>query len=201
MGYTNLLADSHSSSAYAMEGPLTTIYRDAITPALPTQFQDDCAGAYQNALLWYLTGDPAHAAKAIQILDAWSTTCTNTTGSDVRLACGLQGFKFITAAELIRNTGAPWSQAEINTCSNFIRTVILPQNRMYGGGNWGQCGAASAMAAGVFMEDEAVFNEALNCFQIWRADRMRHGHPELHQPRSAGRPSLTATSGIGAGAG
>jgi hypothetical protein len=165
MGYTNLLADSHSSSAYAMEGPVTTIYRDAITGTLPTAFQDDCGGAYQNALLWYLTGNPANATKAIQILDAWSSTCTSATGSDTRLACGLQGFKFICAAEIIRYTGAPWSQAEINTCSNFVRTVILPQNRMYGGGNWGQCGAASAMAAGVFMEDQAVFNEAMNCIK------------------------------------
>jgi fibronectin type 3 domain-containing protein len=165
MGYTNMLADSHSSSAYAMEGPLPTITRDAVHPVLPTAFQDDCGAAYQNALLWYLTGYPAHATKAIQILDAWSSTCTNTAGSDVRLACGLQGFKFITAAELIRYTGAPWSQAEINTCSNFIRNVILPVNRMYGGGNWGQCGAASAMAAGVFLDDEAVFNEAMNCIK------------------------------------
>lgn len=165
MGYTNLLADSHSSPAYSMAGPLPTIYRDAVTPALPTAFQDDCGAAYQNALLWYLTGDPAHAAKAIQILDAWSATCTNARGSDTRLACGLQGYKFITAAELIRYTGAPWSQVEITTCSNFIRTVLLPQNRMYGGGNWGQIGACSAMAAGVFMDDEAVFNEALNCLK------------------------------------
>jgi hypothetical protein len=166
MGFTNLLADPHSSSAYPMAGPLTTIYRDAVNPTLPTAFQDDCGAAYQNALLWYLTGDPAHAAKAIQLLDAWSTTCTNASGSDTRLACGLQGYKFITAAEIIRYTGAPWSSAEITTCSNFIRTVLLPQNRMYGGGNWGQIGACSAMAAGVFMDDEAVFNEALNCIKF-----------------------------------
>ena len=63
MGYTNLLADSHSSSAYPMAGPVTTIYRDAITATLPTAFQDDCGGAYQNALLWYLTGDSAHASE------------------------------------------------------------------------------------------------------------------------------------------
>ena len=182
MGYTNMLADSHSSSAYAMAGPLTTIYRDAVVPALPTAFQDDCAGAYQNALLWYLTGDPAHANKAIQILDAWSSTCTNASGSDVRLACGLQGYKFITAAEIIHYTGAPWSQAEINTCSNFVRTVILPQNRMYGGGNWGQIGACSAMAAGVFMDDEAVFNEALNCFKYGAPTECDMGIPNYINP-------------------
>jgi len=182
MGYTNMLADSHSSSAYPMAGPLPTIYRDAIHPALPTEFQDDCGAAYQNALLWYLTGDPAHATKAVQILDAWSSTCTNASGSDVRLACGLQGYKFITAAEIIRYTGAPWSAAGINTCSNFIRTVLLPQNRMYGGGNWGQIGACSAMAAGVFMDDEAVFNEALNCFKYGAPTECDMGIPNYINP-------------------
>lgn len=166
MGYTNMRADFHSSATYPMAGPQTTIYRDAITGTLPNDFQDDCGAAYQNALLWYLTGDIDHANKAIQILDAWAVTCTSATGSDTRLACGLQGYKYITAAEIIRHTGAPWSQAQINTCSNFIRTVLLPQNRMYGGGNWGQSGACSAMAAGVFMDDEAVFNEALNAIKF-----------------------------------
>jgi fibronectin type 3 domain-containing protein len=165
MGYTNLLADSHSSSAYPLAGPLPVIVRDAPTGTRPYAWEDDCGAAYQNALLWYLTGDPAHATKAIQILDAWAGTCTNLTGSDVRLTAGLQGYKYITAAEIIRYTGAAWSSSEINTCSNFIRTLILPQNRMYGGGNWGQIGACSAMAAGVFLDDELVFNEAMNCLK------------------------------------
>jgi fibronectin type 3 domain-containing protein len=182
MGYTKMLSDSHSSTSYPMAGPLPTITRDAVHPVLPTAFQDDCGGAYQNALLWYLTGDPAHATRAIQILDAWSSTCTNMNGSDVRLAAGLQGFKFITAAELMRYTGAPWSQAEINTCSNFVRNVILPQNRMYGGGNWGQCGAASAMAAGVFLDDEAVFNEAVNGLKFGALTECDMGIPNYVRP-------------------
>ena len=133
-------------------------------------------------MLWYLTGDRGHAFKAIEILDAWANTCTNAGGSDTRLACGLQGYKFITAAEIIRYTGAGWSQPEINTCSNFVRTVLLPQNRMYGGGNWGQIGACSAMAAGVFMDDQAVFNEALNCFKYGAPTECDMGIPTYINP-------------------
>jgi hypothetical protein len=165
-GYHKLVADSHSSSSYGMEGPQTTITRDAPTGVRPYSWEDDCGAAYQNALLWYLTGDPTHASLAIKILDAWSITCTNINGSDARLTAGLQGHKFITAAEIIRYTGAPWSQAQINTCSNFIRTVLLPQNKMYGGGNWGIIGDISQMAAGEFMEDEAEFNEAINALKF-----------------------------------
>lgn len=161
-GYAGFSFELHSSATYPMQGPMATIVRG---PALPSQWENDCAGAWQNAMMWYITGDPDHAAKAIQILDAWASTCTGMSGSDARLTAGLQGHKYIAAAEIIRYTGAPWSPAQMNTCSNFIRTVLLPQNKMYGGGNWGNIGAISQMAAGVFMEDEAEFNDAVNAMK------------------------------------
>ena len=162
-GYNVLVADSHSSSIYPVQGPFPFISRNP--SQYLSQWEDDCGAAYQNAMMWYITGNPANANKAIAILDAWSGTCTNIIGADARLTAGLQGHKFITAAEIIRYTGAGWSQAGINTCSNFIRTVLLPQNRMYGGGNWGNIGAISQLAAGVFMEDEGEFNDALNAMK------------------------------------
>jgi fibronectin type 3 domain-containing protein len=166
-GYHKLVADSHSSSAYAMQGPFAIVTRAGAGASSVnlSQWENDCGAAYQNALLWYLTGNPAHANKAIQILDAWSGTLTNINGSDARLTAGLQGHKFIAAAEIIRHTGAPWSPAQVNTCSQFIRNVLLPLNRMYGGGNWGIIGAISQMAAGVFLEDEAEFNDAVNALK------------------------------------
>lgn len=167
-GYAAFVADSHSSSAYATQGPFPFIKRGGASEGSQnlSQWENDCGGAYQNAVMWYLTGDPDNAAKAIQILDAWAGTCTNIIGSDARLTAGLQGHKFIAAAEMLRYTGAPWSQTQINTCSNFIRAVLLPQNKMYGGGNWGIIGAISQMAAGVFMEDEAEFNDSLNALKF-----------------------------------
>src|SRR5213079_1662309 len=38
--------------------------------------QRDSAAAYTQALLWYITGDKAHAEKAIDIMNAWSSTLT-----------------------------------------------------------------------------------------------------------------------------
>jgi fibronectin type 3 domain-containing protein len=162
-GYNVFVVDSHSSSIYPMQGPFPTISRNP--SQYLSQWENDCGAAYQNAMMWYLTGKPAHATKAIAILDGWASTCTNIIGADARLTAGLQGHKFITAAEIIRYTGAPWSPSQINTCSNFIRTVLLPQNKMYGGGNWGIIGAISQMAAGLFMEDEAEFNDAVNAMK------------------------------------
>ena len=37
---------------------------------------DDARAAYTHALLWYYTGNQAHANKAIEIMNAWSATLT-----------------------------------------------------------------------------------------------------------------------------
>ncbi len=162
-GYTALAADSHSSYNYSMQGPYSYISR--LPHAYLSQWENDCGAVYQNAIMWYITGDQRHANKAIEILDGWSDTCTAIYGADARLTAGLQGHKFITAAEIIRYAdggSAGWSQAGIDSCSNFVENVLLPLNRMSGGGNWGIIGAISAMSAGIFLDDEDVFNEAVN---------------------------------------
>jgi len=166
-GYNAFSADSRSSSNYSMQGPFAFIKRGGAGEGSQNlgQWENDCGAAYQNAIRWHITGQLGYANKAMQILNGWAGACTNIIGSDARLTAGLQGHKFITAAEIIRHTGAGWPQAQINTCSNFIRTVLLPHNRMYGGGNWGNIGAISQMAAGVFMEDEAEFNDAVNAIK------------------------------------
>src|SRR6478672_1096049 len=38
--------------------------------------QRDSAAAYTHALLWYISGDKAHAQKAIEIVNGWSSTLT-----------------------------------------------------------------------------------------------------------------------------
>jgi hypothetical protein len=42
------------------------------------------AGAYQNALMWTITGDERHADKARDILNAWSASLGMITGADGR---------------------------------------------------------------------------------------------------------------------
>jgi autotransporter-associated beta strand protein len=165
-GYNKLVADSRSSASYALQGPFATVTRSPIGSVNLGAWENDCGALHQNALLWTITGNQAHANKAIQLLNAWASTLTTINGSDARLTAGLQGHKFIAAAEIIRHTNAGWAAADIATCENFIRTVLVPLNRMSGGGNWGNIGAISLMSAGVFLEDELFFNEAVNVLRF-----------------------------------
>uniref|UniRef100_UPI0038096DB7 alginate lyase family protein n=1 Tax=Streptomyces sp. NPDC090499 TaxID=3365965 RepID=UPI0038096DB7 len=164
-GYLALAANPRSSAAYTVQntGQITTWGRG------PANYQNqavaDSAAAYQNALLWAVTGDRAHADKARDILDAWSASLTAVTGADGPLGAGLQAFKFVNAAELLRHTGyGGWSDAGIAGCEESFLRVWYPAlscYTLYANGNWDLTSLQSLLAIGVFCDEPALFDDAL----------------------------------------
>lgn len=62
--------------------------------------------AYQNALVWKITGNKANASHAINVLMQWANTTKGIGGdSNYALAAGLYGYQFAQAAELLRDRG------------------------------------------------------------------------------------------------
>ncbi|WP_405989263.1 alginate lyase family protein [Streptomyces sp. NBC_00986] len=164
-GYLALAANARSSSSYAVQntGQITTWGRG------PANYQNqavaDSAAAYQNALIWSVTGDTAHADKARDILNAWSASLTAITGADGPLGAGLQAFKFVNAAELLRHTGYDgWTAADIARCEeSFLRVwyPALSPYTLYANGNWDLTSLQSLLAIGVFCEESTFFYDAL----------------------------------------
>ncbi|WP_406442000.1 alginate lyase family protein [Streptomyces sp. NBC_00631] len=164
-GYLALAAHARSQSSYSVQntGQITSWGRG------PTNFQNqavaDSAAAYQNALLWAVTGDRAHADKARDILDAWSASLTVVTGADGPLGAGLQGFKFANAAELLRHTGYDgWTDADIARCETSFLDVWYPAvsgYMLYANGNWDLTALQTILAIGVFCEERTLFDDAL----------------------------------------
>ncbi|MEU9345017.1 alginate lyase family protein [Streptomyces sp. NPDC048278] len=164
-GYLALAAHARSQSAYPIQntGQITSWGRG------PANFQNqavaDSAAAYQNALMWAVTGDRAHADKARDILDAWSASLTVVTGADGPLGAGLQAFKFANAAELLRHTGYDgWSDAGIARCEASFLDVWYPAvsgYMLYANGNWDLTALQAALAIGVFCDEPALFQDAL----------------------------------------
>ncbi|MFD8812308.1 alginate lyase family protein [Streptomyces sp. NPDC059627] len=164
-GYLALAAHARSSASYTVQntGQITTWGRG------PANYQNqavaDSAAAYQNALLWAVTGDRAHADKARDILDAWSASLTAITGADGPLGAGLQAFKFANAAELLRHTGYDgWSDAAIARCEESFLHVWYPAlscYTLYANGNWDLTSLQSLLAIGVFCDEPTLFHDAL----------------------------------------
>ncbi|QNP69461.1 alginate lyase family protein [Streptomyces roseirectus] len=164
-GYLALAAHARSQSTYPVQntGQIVSWGRG------PTNFQNqavaDSAAAYQNALLWAVTGDRAHADKARDILNAWSASLTAVTGADGPLGAGLQGFKFANAAELLRHTGYDgWAEADIARCERSFLDVWYPAvsgYMLYANGNWDLTAMQTILAIGVFCEEPTLVEDAL----------------------------------------
>ncbi|MEU9343129.1 alginate lyase family protein [Streptomyces sp. NPDC048278] len=166
-GWNVFRADPYSQSSYAMLGPFASVDRGT-TELHNWEFWNDCNAAYQNALMWNLTGTTAHAAKALQIIKAWSATLTSITGKDAQLAASIYGFKLAAAAELMRYTApsGSWSASEITQTENLFRNVCIPLVNTFGDAGWGTNCVKAMMAMGVFCNDTSVYNAAVDAFYL-----------------------------------
>ncbi|WP_329123562.1 alginate lyase family protein [Streptomyces sp. NBC_01465] len=164
-GYLALAAHARSSAAYPVQntGQITSWGRG------PSNFMSqavaDSAAAYQNALMWCITGERAHADKARDLLNAWSASLTAITGADGPLGAGLQAFKFVNAAELLRHTGYDgWADADVARCEESFLRVWYPAvsgYMLYANGNWDLTAVQTVLAIGVFCEQRTLFEDAL----------------------------------------
>lgn len=164
-GYLALAAHARSSSSYTVQntGQITSWGRGPST--FMNQAVADSAAAYQNALIWSVTGDRAHADKARDILNAWSASLTAITGADGPLGAGLQAFKFVNAAELLRHSDyGGWDAVDIARCERSFLTVWYPAvsgYTLYANGNWDLTSMQTILAIGVFCEERRLFEDAL----------------------------------------
>ncbi|TLS48086.1 Ig family protein [Streptomyces montanus] len=164
-GYLTFAAHARSKATYTIQntGQITSWGRG------PTNFQNqavaDSAAAYQNALMWCVTGNRAHADKARDILNVWSASLTMITGADGPLGAGLQAFKFVNAAELLRHSDYDgWAEEDLARCEQSFLRVWYPAvscYMLYANGNWDLTSVQSILAIGVFCEEPTLFEDAL----------------------------------------
>ena len=161
-GFKILLESPFSKMEYRMQGPVEEWGR---APNINTgQAQNDARAAYQNALMWAITGKQPHANKSIEILNAWAGKLKKVSGIDGVLASGLQGFQFVNAAELVRHTNSGWTEVEAKRCEASFKNAWLPTIEHYAyfaNGNWETAALQTKMAIAVFCDDSDLFEETI----------------------------------------
>jgi parallel beta-helix repeat protein len=123
--------------------------------------------AYNCALMWYITNDKAYADKAIQIINTWSPVLWDFDYNDAKLLAAWTGHLLCNAAEILRYTGSGWQQKNIDSFTNLMMTVYYPLMRYYfpqANGNWDGAIIHSLMAIGIFTDNRAIFNNAVDHF-------------------------------------
>lgn len=171
--YKLLAANSKASASYTKGGPFTYLTRDASLTidgvgggAVKDRVESDFLAAYYNALMWNITGNQAHATKAIEIIDAYASKTQAIIGADAELN-GLYGFILANAAEIMRYTYAGWPADKIAQCQSMLQRVFYPtlQNfRPCAHGNWDIICMKALMAIAVFSDDKPMFNKVVNYF-------------------------------------
>lgn len=123
--------------------------------------------AYNNALVWYITGNKTYANKAIEIINAWSPAIWSFDYNDAKLLAAWTGHLICNAAEILRYTDAGWQQKDINNFSRMLMTVYYPLMRHYypqANGNWDGAIIHSIMAIAIFTDNRKMFNNAVDHF-------------------------------------
>ncbi len=133
------------------------------------QLRIDVRRAYQNALIWKISGSADHGEAACRIVNAWSSTMKGLGGNADRfLAAGLQGYELANIGEIMRDH----PNFDTEGLQSLLLNVFYPMNDdfmirhndAYIGNywaNWELANLASMISIGVFCDREDIYERAL----------------------------------------
>jgi hypothetical protein len=133
------------------------------------ELSESATAANNHVMQWYVTGDEAHARKAIEILDAWSGTLADFFENDAMLLAGWTGGEFCNAAEILRATYPGWSAQSQEQFKRMLLTVYVPLLRMFypeANGNWDAAIMYTLLAIGVFCEDRDLMRLVYTHYRV-----------------------------------
>ena len=166
-----------------------------------SNMSNDAAAAYAHALQWSLTQKNAHAAKAIEILNAWANTLESVSGHDARLLVGMDGVAFCNAAELIRHTSVEWLAEDQRQFERMLRQVYYPVIKDFyptANGNWDASMIQTMIAMGIFLDDRAMFDRAVEYYRNGKGNgAIRNYFNEFGECQESGRDQAHVQMGIG----
>jgi len=175
---------------------------------------NDIAAAYACAVRWRVSGEQAYAEKSIQILNAWSSTLKQISGStDVYLSAGIYGYEFANAAEIMR-TYKGWQPDDFARFKKMMLEVFYPLNKDFlirhnntkfnhYWANWDLCNIASTIAIGVLCDKRSIYEEGIQYAKHGQGmgsikNAIYYVHPGgLGQWQESGRDQGHTTMGIG----
>jgi hypothetical protein len=122
-----------------------------------------------HVLQWCVTGSEAHARKAIEILDAWSSTLADFFENDAMLLAGWTGGELCNAAEILRATYPGWNGESITQFKKMLLTVYVPLLRGFypeANGNWDAAIMYTMLSIGIFCENRPMMEEVYHHYRV-----------------------------------
>ena len=130
-----------------------------------SEFTRDGDAAYTLALRYYVSGEKAYAKKAVEIINAWSHTLDSVTDGNKKLLVGMNGVKYLNAAEILKYAYKDWKKKDQKAFERMLLQVWYPllKDFMPGyNGNWDAAIAQTVMCIGIFCNRSDIFDSAYN---------------------------------------
>lgn len=162
---------------YAMLGPFATANRNIDLNR--GAFERDMQMAYNHALMWYVSGNNAHAEKSMSILDAWATTNTSLDGVEAALMLGDYSGRAIIAADILRGLYPGWTATHTAHMKSWLENVWWRRLQVGGSSaigsglgngsllkpcNQGGLALKAALAVAVFLDSPVKFDQVINAY-------------------------------------
>jgi hypothetical protein len=148
-----------------------------------------------------LSDERAHAEKAAEILDAYSSTLKSVTDHDARLLVGMTGIHFVNAAELVRHSNAGWAETDRQRFERLLREVLYPVIEDFyptANGNWDASMIQTMIAMGVFLDDRRMFDRGVSYYLKGEGNgAITHYFNEFGECQESGRDQAHTQMGLG----
>jgi hypothetical protein len=198
--YNTLVNNNLSSTTRAYTTPPAIIGRNLASAYAADRgpCELDATAAYQNAVIYVLTGQTAHADYAVKVLNAYAAGVQHFDGIDPErdLEAAILGWLWVEAAELIRHSGydyTGWSSADIATFDKWIYDVVYSDDAYEpggvlvtplpnGAGVRGAFGLRTKMAIGIYLDNGTIYDEAVDYF----SNGQGNGAPQYYVLPSTG---------------
>ena len=177
-------------SAYQLAGPYEVVARDG-------QYAKTKAGSERDMWQAWQRAQQGDEATALNIINAYAVTLQRFDGHDAPL-CTIQAYWLLRAMTLVKERQTPeWAA--------MVRRAILPvldkfeADSPYANGNWGHIVNRCRMAAAIFLDDEALYQHAVDTY-LYANDNgsLPNYVSETGQCQETGRDQGHAQLGLGA---
>ena len=177
----NLLLGARRSNVDARPFPLEVVTR-GVEGENRNVMITDMIRVYHLALRWKITGDEECAKRAVEFLNAWSSTLKELGGnSNLYLSSGLYGNQWANAAELMRSYPG-WAKADVARFQDMLLKVFYKRAHEFlthhNGSetrkvthywaNWDLANICAVYAIGVFCDRPDLMAEAVTYYKSGR---------------------------------
>jgi hypothetical protein len=142
--------------------------------AYQARIDHDSSLVYELALAYRITGNETYATNCARILTCWATKLTTLSTAGVSTLMWSNRFpNMIVAADLISNSPR-FTITQQQGFKSFVRKS-LKLSSMSRSNNWGDWGLWFVASAGAYLQDQTLFNQAVNRYKFFVNDQITAG--------------------------